>query len=214
MCATGLCHAPIVRRELSQISPGPSRTQTRPQDAEAIADAPQRLRVRGFFHAELELIGPARLADEALLGALEREPLLVEQGFDALHELEIVRAVQPLARWILLRAEQLELRLPVAKDVSGDRGDRLHLTDTVVELFRDFRRQAVTLICCLSPLLGLKVSTLRAVISIDSPVCGFRPRRDALRRMRKWPKPTIFTSSPLDRKSTRLNSSHLGISYA
>src|SRR5215831_18968853 len=200
MCATGLRHAPTVRRELSQISPDPSRTQTRPQDAEAIADAPQRLRVRGFLHAELELIGPARLADEALLGALEREPLLVEQGFDALHELEIARAVQPLARRILLRAEQLELRLPVAKDVSGDRGDRLHLTDTVVELFRDFRRHAVTLIRCLSPLLGLKVSTLRAVISIDSPVCGFRPRRDALRRMRKWPKPTIFTSSPFSKQ--------------
>jgi hypothetical protein len=46
----------------------------------------------------------------------------------------------------------------------------------------------------------LKVSTLRAVISIDSPVCGFRPRRDALRRMRKWPKPTIFTSSPFSKQ--------------
>src|SRR5499426_367951 len=200
MCATGLRHAPTFRRELSQISPGPSRTEARAQDAEAIADAPERLRVRGFLHAELELIGPARLADEALFGALEREPLLVEQGLDALHELEIARAVQPLTRRILLRAEQLELRLPVAKDVSGDRGDRLHLTDTVVELFRDFRRHAVTLIRCLSPLLGLKVSTLRAVISIDSPVCGFRPRRDALRRMRKWPKPTIFTSSPFSKQ--------------
>src|SRR5262245_4624938 len=200
MCATGLRHAPTFRRELSQISPDPSRTEARAQDAEAIADAPERLRVRGFLHPELELIGPARLADQALLGALEREPLLVEQSLDALHELEIARAVQPLTRRILLRAEQLELRLPVAKDVSGDTGDRLHLTDTVVELFCDFRRHAVTLIRCLSPLLGLKVSTLRAVISIDSPVCGFRPRRDALRRMRKWPKPTIFTSSPFSKQ--------------
>src|SRR5262245_66321499 len=51
------------------------------------------------------------------------------------------------------------------------------------------------LIRCFSPLLGLNVSTLRAVISMLSPVCGFRPRREALRRIRKCPKPTIFTSS-------------------
>src|SRR5437763_3661454 len=200
MCATGLRHAPIVRRELSQISRSPSRTEARAQDAETIADAPERLRVRGLLHAELELIGPARLADETLLGALERQPLFVEEGLDALHELEVARAIQPLARRILLRVEQLELRLPVAQDVGRDRGDRLHLTDPVVELFCDFRRHAVTLIRCLSPLLGLKVSTLRAVISIDSPVCGFRPRRDALRRMRKCPKPTIFTSSPFSKQ--------------
>src|SRR5215470_16734863 len=51
-----------------------------------------------------------------------------------------------------------------------------------------------------SPLLGLKVSTFRAVISMLSPVCGLRPRREALRRMRKWPKPTIFTSSPFSKQ--------------
>src|SRR5688572_1566787 len=53
---------------------------------------------------------------------------------------------------------------------------------------------------CLSPLLGLNVSTLRAVISMESPVCGLRPRREALRRMRKWPKPTILTSSPFSKQ--------------
>src|SRR6266478_4670047 len=185
MCATGLRHAPTVRRELSQISRGPSRTEARAQDAQAIADAPQRLRVRGFLHPELELLGTARLADEPLLGALEGQPLLVEQGLDALNELEVARTIQALTRRVLLRTEQLEFRLPVAKDVSGDTGDRLHFTDTIVELFRDFRGHAGALIRCLSPLLGLKVSTLRAVISIDSPVWGFRPRRDALRRMRK-----------------------------
>src|SRR5215470_15603519 len=191
MCATGLRHAPTFRRELSQISQGPSRTEARAQDAEPIADPLERLRVRGFLHSELELIGAPRLGDQALLGALEREPLLVQERLDALNELEVARAIQTLARRVLLGPKQLELRLPVAKDVGRDTGDRLHLTDTVVELFRDFRGHAVTLIRCLSPLLGLKVSTLRAVISRDSPVCGFRPRRDALRRMRKWPKPTI-----------------------
>src|SRR5215471_17144348 len=203
MCASGLRHAPTVRRELSQISRGPSRTEARAQDAETIADSLERLRVRGLLHAELELVGAARLADQPLLCALEREPLLVEQGLDALDQLEIARPIQTLPRGILLRPKQLELRLPVAKDVSRDPGDRLHLTDTIVELFCDFRGHAVhavTLIRCLSPLLGLKVSTLRAVISMDSPVCGLRPRRDALRRMRKWPKPTIFTSSPFSKQ--------------
>src|SRR4030095_2545249 len=53
---------------------------------------------------------------------------------------------------------------------------------------------------CLKPLRGLNVRTFRAVISMLSPVCGFRPRRDALRRIRKWPKPTIFTSSPFSKQ--------------
>src|SRR4029453_5639916 len=200
MCATGLRHAPTVRRELSQISRGSSRTEARAQDAEAIADALERLRVRGFLHPQLELVGAPRLADQPLLGALEGQPFLVQQRLDALNELEVARPIQALARRIFLRAEQLEFRLPVAKDVGGDSGDRLHFTDAVVELFRDFRRRhAGALIRCLSPLLGLKVSTLRAVISIDSPVWGLRPRRDALRRMRKCPKPTIFPSSPFSK---------------
>src|SRR2546427_6070680 len=199
MCATGLRHAPTVRRELSQISRGPSRTETRAQDAEAVADAPERLRVGDLLHAELELVRPTRLADETLLGALQRQPLFVEEGLDPLHELEIARPVQALAGRILLRAEELELRLPVPKHVRGDGGDRLHLPDAVVELLGDFRRHAGALIRCFSPLLGLNVSTLRAVISMDSPVCGLRPRREALRRMRKCPKPTIFTSSPFSK---------------
>src|SRR5690349_1839676 len=117
MCATGLRHAPTFRRELSQISQAPSRTEARAQNAEAITNALERLRVRGFLHPELELVGAARLADQPLLGALEREPLLVEQRLDALDQLEVTRTVQTLARRILLGPEQLEFRLPVTKDV-------------------------------------------------------------------------------------------------
>src|SRR5436309_10937309 len=201
MCATGLRHAPTFKRGLWQISAGPSRTQARAQNAEAVADAPQRLRIGGLFHAELELLRPARLCDEPLLGALEGQPLFVEESLDPLDQLEVARAVQTLAGRVLLRTEQLELRLPVAQHVRGDGRDRLDLPDAVVELFGDFycRCHAGALIRCFSPLLGLNVSTLRAVISMDSPVCGFRPRRDALRRIRKWPKPTIFTSSPFSK---------------
>src|SRR5919106_77664 len=52
---------------------------------------------------------------------------------------------------------------------------------------------------CFRPFDGLNVRTLRAVISMLSPVWGFRPRRDALWRIRKWPNPTIFTSSPFSK---------------
>src|SRR4029453_6835678 len=201
MCATGLRHAPTVKRELSQISRGASRTQARAQRPETVANTPERVRVGRFLHAELELVGAARLGDEPLLGAFQRQPLVVQQALDPLDELEIARTVQALARRILLRPEQLEFGFPVAKDVRRDGRDRLDLPDTVARLFCDFRRNAVcVLIRCLSPLLGLNVSTLRAVISIDSPVCGFRPRRDALRRIRKCPNPTIFTSSPFSKQ--------------
>src|SRR5262245_3173290 len=171
MCATGLRHAPTVKRELSQISPGASRTEARTQRPETVANTPERVRVGCFLHTELELVGAARLGDEPLLGAFQREPLVVEQTLDPLNELEIARAIQTLARRILLRPEQLEFGLPVAKNVRGDGRDRLDLPDAIVELFCDFRRHAVcVLIRCLSPLLGLNVSTLRAVISMDSPV--------------------------------------------
>src|SRR5438445_13167507 len=94
MCATGLRHAPTVRRELSQISRGPSRTEARAQDAQAIADAPQRLRVRGLLHPELELLGATRLADEPLLRALEGQQLLREQGLHALNELQVASTIE------------------------------------------------------------------------------------------------------------------------
>src|SRR2546425_1976839 len=199
MCATGLRHAPTFRRGLWQISAGPSRTQARAQYAEAIADTPEGFRIGGLLDAELELLRPARLGDEPLLGALEGQALFVEEGLDPLDELEVAWAVQPLPGRVLLRPEELELRFPVAQHVRGNGRDRLDLPDAVVELLGDFRRHAGALIRCFSPLLGLNVSTLRAVISMDSPVCGFRPRRDALRRIRKWPKPTIFTSSPFSK---------------
>src|SRR5262245_33330967 len=109
MCATGLRHAPTVKRELSQISRGPSRTEARAQDAETIADAFERLRVRGFLHAELELIRATRLAEQPLLGALERQPLLVEQGLDALNELEVARPIQALTRRVLLDRKSTRL---------------------------------------------------------------------------------------------------------
>jgi len=74
---------------LSQISRGASRTQTRAQHAETVANAPERVRVCRFLHAELELVGAARLGDEPLLGAFQRQPLVVEERLDPLDELEI-----------------------------------------------------------------------------------------------------------------------------
>jgi len=112
---------------LSQISRLASRTQTRAQHAETVANAPERVRVGRFLHAELELVGAARLGDEPLLGAFQRQPLVVEERLDPLDELEIARAVQALTGRILLGPEQLEFRFPVAKDVRGDGRDRFDL---------------------------------------------------------------------------------------
>src|SRR5262245_54708112 len=194
-CATGLRHAPTAERGLSQKRGQASRSQARAERGQPLADAAQRARVTHLAQPELELLGLARLGEQALLGALQRQPLVVEQGLDPDHEIDIAPGVDALARGVLLGTEQLELGFPVAEDVGGHARHRLDFADAVVELLGGFRRYAGWLIRCLSPFDGLKVSTLRAVISIESPVCGFRPRRDALRRMRKCPKPTIFTSS-------------------
>src|SRR5438093_12929970 len=132
MCATGLRHAPTFRRGLWQISAGPSRTEARAQHPEPVADASERLRVGRLFHAELELLRAARLGDEPLLGPLQRQALFVEQRLDPLDQLEIAGAIQTLSGRILLRAEELELRLPVTQHVRGDSRDGLDLPDAVV----------------------------------------------------------------------------------
>src|ERR1700675_1378761 len=200
-CATGLRYAPSVPQdeaEVSQKPRGASRSQPGAQPRETVTDPSQGRRVGGLLETKLELLGAlARLCEQPLLGALERQPLVVEQGADALDEIEVAPPVHTLPAGILLRTEQLEFRLPVAEDVRGHTRDRFDFADPVVELLGGLRRHAVVwlLIRCLSPLLGLKVKTLRAVISMLSPVWGFRPRREALRRIRKCPKPTIFTSS-------------------
>src|SRR4029434_2840220 len=110
---------------------------------------------------------------------------------DPKHQVEIAPAVQPLPRRVFLRTQQLELRLPVPQHIGRDLRDRLHLADPVVELVWDRLCHASPggywLSRSLSPLLGLNVSTLRAVISMLSPVCGLRPQREALQPQRKWP---------------------------
>ena len=144
MCATGLRHAPTVEHRFSQKCAGASRTQARPERLEPVADAPERLRVRRLLHAELELLGRlARVRVEPLLGAFEREPLLVQEGLDPLDQIEVAPPIEPLAGRVLLRAQQLELGLPVPENVRRDRRDRLDLADPVVELLGDVRRRGV-----------------------------------------------------------------------
>src|SRR4030095_8600347 len=120
MCATGLRHAPTVKRELSQISRGASRTEARAQRPETVANTPERVRVGRFLHGELELVGAARLREEPSLCGFERQRLGVQHVTDPLDEREIARTLQELARRILLRPEQLEFGFPVAKDVRRD----------------------------------------------------------------------------------------------
>src|SRR5439155_23501662 len=123
--------------------------------------------------------------------------------------LDLVLAIHALTGVVLARAQQLELRLPVAQHVRRNPGELGHLPDTEEELVRDRRAdrcphpvpsllapQAPWLTCALRPFDGLNVRTRRAVISISSPVCGLRPLREDFRRSRKCPNPTIFTSLP------------------
>src|SRR5262245_54332870 len=190
----------MCRRAVSQKPGDASRRQAGAERGQPLPDPLERFAVGHLTKPEIQLSALARFGEQALLGALQRETLAVEQGLDALHQLEVPGPVQALAGGVLLGPEQLELRLPVPQHVRRHLGDLFDLADPVVQLLGgvDHHRAhdaAPALIRCFSPLLGLKVSTLRAVISILSPVWGFRPRREALRRIRKCPNPTIFTSS-------------------
>src|SRR5690242_3082265 len=123
-------------RELSQEPRGVSRSQPGPQGGEALADPLEGIRVRGLAQAQVQLLRArlARLGQEPLLGTLEGEALVVQQRLDALDELDVARAIEPLAGRVLLGPEQLELRLPVAEHIGRDLGDLLDLTDAVVQL--------------------------------------------------------------------------------
>src|SRR5205085_1868346 len=108
-CATGLRYAPTCSLEFSQKGGGASRRQACAQRAESVAHAAQRVGVRDFAHSQLELLRlrAAGLGDEALARALERQPLVVQQRLDPLHELEVATAIETLAGGILLGAQQL-----------------------------------------------------------------------------------------------------------
>src|SRR3989442_4629650 len=118
------CATPRPTGRSSQIWGSASRTQARAQPGEALADAAEGVRVLHLFQSKLELVGVAPgLREEPFLGALEREALVVEQGTDALDELEIALAVHALAGGGLLRTEELELGFPVAEDLGGHTAD-------------------------------------------------------------------------------------------
>src|SRR4029450_237816 len=91
----------------------------------------------GAPDTEIELGGPAALDEQALLGALEGQPLVVEQGLDAQDQIEVAPPIETLTGRVLLRTKQTKLRLPVAEDVGGYLGGGLDLADPVVELVRD-----------------------------------------------------------------------------
>src|SRR5262245_8027467 len=66
----------------------PSPLELRSERGEMVADPPQRRGIRGFPHAQLELLGPlAGLREQALLRSLQGEAFVVEQGLDALDQI-------------------------------------------------------------------------------------------------------------------------------
>src|SRR4029079_17075688 len=81
-------------RELSQEPRGVSRSQPGPQGRQPLADPLEGVRVGGLAQPQVQLLRavPARLGEQALLGPLEREALVVEQGLDGLHEPDVARA--------------------------------------------------------------------------------------------------------------------------
>src|SRR5262245_51285298 len=116
-CATGLRYAPMCRRAVSQKPGDASRRQAGAWRRQALADPLERFAVGHLAKPEIQLSALARLGEQALLGALQGEALAVEQGLDALYELEVPGPVETLAGGILLGPEQLELRLPVPQHV-------------------------------------------------------------------------------------------------
>src|SRR5688500_16282834 len=101
------CATPRREPRLSQICATPSRSQPRAQREQALPHAQERLGVGGFAHSQLELLRAlAGVRGETLLCALEREPLVVEERLDALHELEVAPAIEALPGGIRLRPQQ------------------------------------------------------------------------------------------------------------
>src|SRR5688572_3339623 len=83
-------------------------------------------------------VHPSRHLDlQALLGAGDREALLVEELLDAQDGLDVAPAVDALAGAVLGRGERRELGLPVAQHVRLRIGDLADLTDLEEELVRD-----------------------------------------------------------------------------
>src|SRR5438445_11698877 len=106
---------PDLRRELSQNLRSPSRSEACAERAKTVTDAPERLGVRPFLHAELKLLGRlSGFGDEALLRALEREALLVGQGLAAPDEVGVAPATAAPPRRVRRRTHELEIRPPGA----------------------------------------------------------------------------------------------------
>src|SRR5262245_1506831 len=113
----------------------PERLPNRLQARADVAQRGQRLRVR---RRQLELlVALPSLVLEPLLRSLQCQAVLVEQALDAEHHLDIVLPVDTLARVVLARAQQLELRLPVPEHVRRNSGEVGDLADPEEQLVRD-----------------------------------------------------------------------------
>src|SRR5439155_1239305 len=142
----------------------------------------------------------------ALLGALDRVALGVEQAADLEQHLDVLAAVEPVPRPRLAGPEDAELRLPVAQHVRLHADQLRDLADLEVEPVGQRDGAHVPplaagggpppFIVFLSTWLALKVRTRRPEMTISSPVCGFRPLRGRFSFTTKLPKPEILTFSP------------------
>src|SRR5262245_8734669 len=84
------------------------------------AERGQRLGIRRWQFELLVALPSLQL--QALLRSLQREPVLVQQALDAQDHLHVVLPVDALARMVLPRPQELELRLPVTEHVRRHAG--------------------------------------------------------------------------------------------
>src|SRR5262245_48537576 len=155
------------------------------------SDPAKRGQRLGIRRRQLELlVALATFLLEALLRALQREPVLVEETLDAQDHLHVVLPVHALPRVVFPGSHELEFRFPVAQPVGWHAREVGALADSEEQLVRDrglgpylhgppigvdLRLDHRWFTCAFSPLDGLNVKTRRAVISISLPVCGLRP---------------------------------------
>ena len=84
-----------------------------------------------------------RLRLEMLFGTGDGKPLAVKKIFDLIDLFEVFVLVHAPPGPVLPGPQQLELALPVPKDMGGDAGYLLHLAYAVVELFHKLARCAL-----------------------------------------------------------------------
>ena len=113
---------------------GVGSTEEVAEPFQAPLDGPEGLPGLAVGELEVELLAVHGVLAEPLLRPFEGQALFVEEALDLNDEVHVPPTVNPLPRRVFLRAEELELRLPVSENVRGDPEERGDLADAEEEL--------------------------------------------------------------------------------